>query len=496
MNKRMPWFAIGALLLPILLRVLWFYPGIPSRPEIPTPGYAELTVPTPPAAPPDGEDETIDQPGGIVVVDNSHVNQFRPAEIQSLQEAVELRGGRLEFLSDSSLLEETLKYADAFLVISPSMNFLPQEIKLISTFTDRGGRLAVLTDATRGLVFSDYYSGALGTTPDTDVVNPLLAAYGITVNNDYLYNLSENEGNFRNVFFDEFGKSELTFGLKQVALYGAHSVESDSGSILLKASEKTYSSITDAHDPGQGGAALAANLNVIVFGDFTFLTHPYRHVGDNRILIANLSDFLLGGEHAASLETFPYLFGRPQAQAFVTSEVQLTAEMIGALGGLQASLRAVGVSMEITNEKPSEGDVLVLGRYAENEDLDPYLKKFDITIGEKLITLPGYGEIGRAGNGLMMFDTAIKGNSLILLADTQEDLIALIDVINSGSLSSCVLQPQVGLCSVGSGEGFPDEEGSAGDLFDGLSLEDLLRPSEEPPGEEPVTPEPEPTPSG
>ena len=205
MKKNLIWIALGAFLFPILVRGLWFYHGISTRPEIATPQYAALTIPPLPLETP-VEEKDIKQVGGTVVVDSTHTNQFQPAEILSLKQAVENRGGKVEFLTDSSLLENQLKYASAYVVLSPSTAFTAGEINLVESFVGRGGRLVVFTDATRGMVFSDFFTGSTTVYPDTYAANPLLERFGITVNNDYLYDLQENEGNFRNVFFDEFGK--------------------------------------------------------------------------------------------------------------------------------------------------------------------------------------------------------------------------------------------------------------------------------------------------
>ncbi len=491
MKKEMLWIALAALLLPILARGLWFYQGVSHRPTIETPDYASLTIPQPPLQTPVAE-EDIKQVGGVVVMDATHANQFQPAEAQSLKEAIEDRGGKLEFITDSTLLENQLKYASAYAVLSPSTAFSTGEINLVKAFVDRGGRLVVFTDATRGMVFSDFFTGTTTVYPDTYAANPLLENFGITVNNDYMYNLAENEGNFRNVFFDEFGKSELTFGLKQVALYGAHSVSSDSGLVLFRGSDSTFSSVSDAHDPAQGGAAMSADGNVVAFGDFTFLTPPYDIVADNSTLITNIADFLLGGKRTPSLANFPYVFSQRVVQVFPTSDVQITAEMIAALSRLQTSLRAINISMEIATENPADGEVLFLSTFAPSEDLDPIIGRFDLVTDDfsEFVTIPGFGDIGRAGNGVLLFESGKKGNTLVLLSDTLEDLISLLDTVSSGSLASCVLQDQIGVCSVGFGGSFSDGSGDSQGFGEGEAT------SEPTSGEGTPTPAPVETPAG
>jgi hypothetical protein len=316
------------------------------------------------------------------------------------------------------------------------------------------------------------------------VANPLLEPFGISIDNDYMYNLEKNEGNFRNVFFDKFGKAELTFGLKQVALYGTHSVKSDSGLILLRGTESTFSSVSDAYDPAQGGAAISEDGNVVAFGDFTFLTPPYDHVADNSTLIANIADFLLDGRRAPSLTNFPYIFNQAVLQVFPTSDVQMTAEMVSALSSLQTSLRAVNISMQIVDEKPADGDVLQLETFTSSDDLASISNKFNLNFDESedYVTVPGFGNIGRTGNGLLLFNPGKKGNTLVLLSDTLDDLTVLVGVVSSGSLTSCIVQDRSGVCSVGFGGSFSSDES-----FDGTPVDE---------GEGTATPEPEATPAG
>jgi hypothetical protein len=286
----------------------------------------------------------------------------------------------------------------------------------------------------------------------------LLSPFGITVNNDYLYNEKEHEGNFRNVFFDDFGKDELTFGLKQVAFYGTHSVKSPSGLILLRGTESTLSSVDDAHDPAEGGAALSQNGNVLAFGDFTFLTSPYKNAADNATLIENIADFTLGGKQTITLANFPYIFTQSAVQVYPTSKIKLTAETIAAISGLQISLGHAGVAMDMVNEAPRDGDTLVLGTFTPSDDLLKFTDPFNIKLDEtsKTITVKNFGDIDPAGEGILLFEKNKKGNTLTLLADTPENLLTLLNTVASGSLSGCVLQEDIGICSVGSGSSSTD----------------------------------------
>ena len=452
MKKNLLFIALAALIVPVILRGFWFYHGIVQRPEIATPDFESFSAPDAPLNPLTLNAGEIKQYSGLVLLDTIHGNQFTMSEIESLTSAIKQRGGQLELLNDTTLLEYKLKYASAFITVSPSVMYTADEVRILEKFVHRGGRLLVFTDATRYSLYYDFISGNPVTYGDVNAANQLLGPFGISINNDYLYNLEKNEGNFRNVFLDEFAKSELTFGLKEVAFYGTHSVESSSGLILLRGTESTLSSANDANSPAQGGAALSADGNVIAFGDFTFLSSPYNQYADNATLIGNLADFALSGEQKITLNNFPFLYTGERVQVYFSPELTKTAEMVAALGRFQSSLQSMNITVEFVEEIPKDGDAIILGTFAPNEELMPFVNKFDLNLeeGDEFITLPGVGDIGIYGNGVLLLDTSNKGNKLMLLANS-EDIYYLIDTLTSGYLTGCVLQETSAVCSVGYG---------------------------------------------
>jgi hypothetical protein len=483
MKRSYLYIAILALLLPALLRGLWFYRGIPAqRPEIATPDYASFARPEAAVSTPDLDN--VDQFGGTVLVDGYHGNQFALNEIDALTSAIQARGGKMEIVTDALSLEAQLKTASAFVTISPSAVFSQYDTQLLKSFTERGGRILVFTDATRFFLSYDYISGnpiALG---DANAANTLLKLWDISVNNDYLYNTAKNEGNFRNVLFDDFAKSELTFGLSEVALYGSHSVESASGEILLQGAETNLSSADDAHDPNAGGAVVSEDGSVAVFGDFTFLSAPYSTYTDNATLIQNLADFALSGERAVNLNNFPYLFQEKTVQVFVSPDLQKVPSLVAALGNLQSSMRLLNYKLEFVDKAPTSGDTIIIGTFDVTDEYDAYLKKADVEIDFDLINTTQFGEVSSSGNALVIFDANKKGNTLVLAANSSEDLLTLLGSLGYGSLGSCLTSDQVAVCSVGADDFYSDE-----------SFED---PSQESPtdGSTEPTPEVAPTPSG
>jgi hypothetical protein len=448
--------AILALLLPALLRALWFYRGVPERSEIATPDYASFERPEADINTPDTEN--IEQSEGTVLLDIYHGNQFTLNEIEALTSAIRQRGGTVETVADLYTLETLLKSAKTFITVSPSVSFSQYETQLLRNFTERGGRILVFTDATRNQLYFDYISGNPIAFGDANAANSLLKHFDISVNNDYLYNTSTNEGNFRNVLFDEFGKSELTFGLDEVAFYGSRSVATDSGLLLLEGPETNLSSLNDAHDPKAGGAALSADESVAAFGDFTFLSAPYSTYTDNAALIQNLADFALSASQTQSLDLFPYIFKQKAVQIYVSPDVEKDPSLVSALGSLQSSLRLLNLKAVFVDEVPSTGDAILIGSFDATEDFEDHLLKADVEIGDEFISTVAFGEVNRGGNGVMLFEPGGKGNTLVLLAGSPDDIIALIGVMSYNSIGSCLTSERVAVCSVGSGDDYYFEE--------------------------------------
>ena len=459
MKRQTIYIALAALILPILLRGLWFYRGLPAqRPEIATPDYASFERPAVSVSTPDLEN--VKRLGGSVLIDAAHTNQFTMTEIDSFIEAIRVRGGTVKTITDATMLETELKTSSAYITVSPSSAFVESEVQALKKFADRGGKILAFAEPTRYFLGFDYVSGNPIPYGDVSAVNSLLKSWDISVNNDYLYNTQKNEGNFRNVLFEDFGKSELTFGLNEVALYGSRSVETDSGLILLQGSETNLSSMDDAHHPHTGGAALSEDGSVAVFGDFTFMASPYNMYTDNATLIQNMADFALAGQQQQSLDVFPYLFKQTTVKVYVSSEIEKTSTMVSALGSLQSTMAALNYKLEFVDSVPTSGDAILVGTFDAPDEFDTYLKKSDVEIDADLLSTVAFGELSSSGNGLLLFNSNKSGNTLVLLAGSSDDVISLLSVMGYGGLSSCLTSEQVAVCSVGSGDYYYDDTSS------------------------------------
>jgi hypothetical protein len=439
--------AAALLSIPILLRFVFFYQLPYSNLNVQKPDFAHNIVPEPPTPSSKVNAVVGVTSGKVALIDASHSNLFDPSEIEPLVTAISTRGANVEFDTGSKSLESKLKYASAYIVFAPSTAFNGDDLRVIQQFVASGGRLLVFADPTRALTTFDLL-GNPSSIPDVNYSNPLIAPFGLTLVNDYLYNLEDNEGNFRNVKFTDFADNPLTKDLKMVVFYGVHSIHAENGTALAIGSKKTFSSLTD-HGGGLSPIAISTNKQVLAVGDFSFITNPYNQVADNALLLSHIVDFALDGERKPALVNFPYLFKHP-VSLIATGKLQLTSDSLGPISNLQKSLKAVNIPVNIRSKALSGDDLIVLGIFETSDDLAPYVKPFNIDLEniKDAIEIPGVGKISSSGNGILLFNHGPKSSTLTLLAPTAKDLPGLITLVASGDLSSCVLQDNIGVCAL------------------------------------------------
>ncbi len=242
------------LLAPLLARTLWFYQGffIRNKP-VTTPEYLSLQM-TEPARSTPLAIENKSKSNATVLLDVAHGNMYSLSEIEPFTQMVYKLGGTLKAYTSDDDLPETLKSADAYVVIAPTLGFSKFEIQSVMDFVARGGRLLVITDPTRDYSMYGYvYGNYASMLESVNLANQLLVPFGISFSEDYLYNQVNHEGNFRNIILEDILKDPLTVGVTRLVFYGTHSVKTE-GQALLTADEDTLSSLNDLG----GGLAVAA----------------------------------------------------------------------------------------------------------------------------------------------------------------------------------------------------------------------------------------------
>jgi hypothetical protein len=473
--------AVCLLFIPLAARTLWFYRGIYQPPAtIPTPDYASFTIPqaelsTPEPDQPAATPSIVEKPG--VVFDLSHGNAYFLSEVETLTRAIDKMGGEVIVNEDPRSLSEHLKYARALVEIAPTNPFGSMETNAIIAFVRRGGTLLVLTDPTRNFGSSLY--GSNSNMSSTEVVNLLLTPFDISFNDDYVYNLVNNDGNFRNIFFEQIVDSPITENLSKIALYSAHSIRTKQ-TALIEGDANTLSSLTD-NGANLVVAASAEDDKVFAIGDMTFLTLPYNQVADNQHLIANIAKFLIDGSPEMTIRSFPYLFTRP-ITILVPSGKPVAPEMVSAMSQVQSGLETLGYKPDFAPKLEDGHDLIITSSLPLDNSLKPLVAPFNLSFTKEpaptptpssstsilqtpetggltptsasminYVSVPGLGKFATDGLGLLLFDPSEKNNTLILLAGNSSDLKNLADLVSSGSLNSCILQGQVAVCKLSSG---------------------------------------------
>ena len=319
--------------------------------------------------------EFVDEPqigDGLILLDMAHNNQFTMDEIGYFDSRLSQRG--FEFIPfTGGDLSTALRSVNAFVVMTPLLNFDVNEVQAVSDFVERGGRLLLVGDPTRFEIVFEETEFTFEVFVETDKIplNSLANEFDVTFNGDYLYNVTENEGNFRNILVKQagFAESDLTNGLEQVAFYGAHSVLVGPTAVpLLNGDENTASSATDR----PGGLSLAATSRegrVLALGDIQFMIAPYYTVYDNGRFISQIADFLTAtDERDYILTDFPYYFG-DEISLVYTGEPELGPDAFDEIITLQDAFRETGKSLFLTGEAMDEQDTIYLGLFNQASEV-------------------------------------------------------------------------------------------------------------------------------
>ncbi len=484
MRKPLIYLVIFLLLLvgPSAVRYFQFYKlggGSATAP----PAYNPVNVaqvPTPAAS------DFVDEPEvgqGFVLVDEAHSNQFTLDEISYLDGRLAARGVELLHFTGGDLAA-ALRSVNAFVVIAPTVNFDREEIQAVSGFVNRGGRLLLIGDPTRFTVtFSEDDFFNLTYTLETDKIplNSLANEFDIIFNGDYLYNTSENEGNFRNIILKEagFGENSLAADMEQLVFYGSHSLQTGpEAEALFTADDNTWSSATDR----PGGLVLAATSHagqVVALGDIHFLMEPYYTVFDNGEFIAHVADFLSEtAERSPDLQNFPYLYTQP-IDLIYTGSPELGADAFDEIIALQEAFRDINQELTLVAEPQDGHDTLYLGVYNQAEEVTEILTTAGITlvIDPEISTEPveettpeteeetsepveetrliqsALGNVQMSGTALILLDESNGRRNVVVLAASGDGLesavnrlLALVPLDANSVLSDCLLQEGVALC--------------------------------------------------
>lgn len=272
--KKLALLFIGIIVF-VATQGAFFYKGCYRAPELKTPGFEQITVP--PYHPGEFSDTVAEKKTGKIVIDLAHKNNFTLSELNVLFLRVLNRGFTIELLHDTKEFKDTLSGANALIIVCPKKDFSKDDAKLVDEFVTGGKKLLLIGDPTRA-----------------SPINSLSLGFGLVFEPDYLYNLKDNEANYRNIFVIKFKDNPITKNLKRIVLYTAGSISPPDLGIAFP-DENTFSSLSQVRRE-LSPIALAKDDKVLAVYDLTFIIEPWNTVADNNQLISNIADWLTSKE--------------------------------------------------------------------------------------------------------------------------------------------------------------------------------------------------------
>ena len=343
---------------------------------------------------------------GVFLLDKAHRNSFGDGELDRLLARVSESGYSIDILDSLRDLDGKLRRADVFAVMVPNRGYSEEEVDLVNEFVRKGGRLLLVGDPTL-----------------RHDLNSLSEAFGILFRDDFLYNVVEHEGIYRNVYVRNFTPHPVTEGLQEIALYSAGSIKA-SGPVLAFSDENTYSSLIDRVEPFSPLVG-SEDGNVVGVSDLTFFTAPENAVSDNDLLIANLASYLTAGQRTRDLADFPHFFkgdvdillGNPELFPIGTD--------------LKAVLAAFQTSSEMRPVEDITRDTVFLGTYNDADDVAHYLAIAGVQVGDTL-RAPFTADIEIRGTAIVLLQQDARRNVLVVLGSTDGVVGEMVRVLGNG----------------------------------------------------------------
>ena len=233
-----------------------------------------------------------DAEGKRVLIDAAHGNDIGEAELAPLVQTLVENGHTVDYYRGrGGSLNESLRGADAYVVINPSQPFQGREVEGIEAFADAGGRVLMLGDPpsvqlSGGLLLASFEEVAYKQTG-------VASRFGVAFGSGYLYNVAENDANFKSIYATPTGEGALTAGVDRVVMRNAVPVATGSGSVAMVGSEGT--TLSSTRRTGEYAVAVR-NGDVAAIGDTSFLARDDVYEADNEVLVGNLADFLVSGD--------------------------------------------------------------------------------------------------------------------------------------------------------------------------------------------------------
>jgi hypothetical protein len=435
---------LAGLLVAFAGRTLYFYQGTYVPPHVPTSERERVAALSKPVQ--ESGDRLEGSP--LVLIDAAHDNNVLDDELTALAGRIGSRGGQVEVIDSPDMLLDQLHVAQALIVPVNQEAYQTDEVLAVERFVEKGGRLLLIGDPTR--------------LESVEGINSIAGPFGVTYQDDYLYNLVRNDGGYLNVILEDFEDSPLTEGVGQIVFQTAHSLRASQGGIVF-GDENTYSSLRE--QPGDVTAVALSQERVLALPDLTFLTGPYNTFADNDRFIDNIVGFLLGGQRGFDLLDFPHFF-KGAVDVVYPDSLVLNATFQQAVG-LQQTLSEAGAAPEMRDERDEDASLIYIALYDGLEpDVEALLRGDGISFGDEpvgentkalgnlaggpgggQINIEGLGSLERGGATFFHLHDGENGTyQLYVLAPDAEILAAGLELLTAGGLDECQVDPNTAIC--------------------------------------------------
>lgn len=224
-----------------------------------------------------------------VVFDLSHGNDVDRAAVDPLVSALVAQNHTVSFYAGdrTSSINDSLRRADAFVVIAPQEGYSPAERSGLQAFTDAGGRLLLAGEPpSQGSALGSIF-GVSTSMGSPLPLNGIATPYGLSFGDGYVYDLESYDTNYRNVYASPQG----SFGDASVTVHEATTVRG--GDPILE----TADTATLSSDREDGPYPVAARSgNVIAVGDASIFDSEWVQRNDNEAFVGEVLTFLASAE--------------------------------------------------------------------------------------------------------------------------------------------------------------------------------------------------------
>lgn len=237
-----------------------------------------------------------------VVVDVGHGNDVERSSLAPMTEALTANGHSISFYRGArqGTLNDTLREADAFVVVSPQKPYSADQRAGLEAFADAGGRVLLAGEppSQENMFGSLIVVSSMRSSPAP--MTGLASSFGFAFGDGYVYNLDSYDVNYRNVFATPTERASIGTDAGQVTVHEATTVRG--GSPLLTTSDAAKLSSTRTADTY---SVAARNDNVVALGDASLLDREWVQRGDNEVFVSAVLEFLVTGDKTEGAPATP-----------------------------------------------------------------------------------------------------------------------------------------------------------------------------------------------